>query len=243
MIQFDLDFMRKKSIKPLITILIPSVNEDKIIKKMVEDCYKLENLHLEVLVIVDSKTTEKTLREAKKTKGKVIHVAKSNGKGSAIKLAIPYINGLYTVQIDADYQFLPREIPKMLAPLFNGYDVTLGTRYENGADVEKGSVSLTKKVGSFGLSLVTSIFAKQRITDVMAGFKGFKTPVLKKLNPQVNHFGYEAELVIKAAQYGYKIKNVPITYKKRTEGVSNVASIKHGLLVLQTIIQTGLAKK
>jgi len=225
--------------KPLITILIPTINEDTVIRKTISDCYKLSDINIEVLVIVDNKTTEKTLQEAKKTKARIIDVGKSSGKGSAIKLAVPYIHGVYTVQIDADYQFMPFEIPKLLVPVMDDFDVALGTRYQKGANIEKGSVSLFKLVGSFGLSAITSIFARQRISDVMAGFKAFKTSVLKQLRPEVNHFGYEAELVIKAAKEHYKIINIPITYKKRSEGRSNVASIKHGLLVLRTILSVG----
>ncbi|HKC78459.1 MAG TPA: hypothetical protein VKB83_00005, partial [Nitrosopumilaceae archaeon] len=83
-------------------------------------------------------------------------------------------------------------------------------------------------------------FIRQRITDVMAGFKGFKRNVLVELDPQVDHFGYEAELVIRASQKKYKIINVPISYKKRDIGVTNVQSFKHGFLVLQSIINTSL---
>jgi glycosyltransferase involved in cell wall biosynthesis len=238
-----LHFMEKKINKPRVTVIIPSVNEDKIIKKIVADCYKITDFTIDVFVIVDSKTTKQTITEASKSQAKVINIGKGQGKGYAIARAIPFVKNDYVLQIDADYQFVPSDISKLLEPLFHGYDVTLGTRYQKGADVEKGSVSFIKLLGSYGLSFVTSIFAGQRITDVMAGFKAFKTPVLRKLDPRVNHFGYEAELVIKAAQQKYKIKNVPIMYKKRTEGNSNVASLKHGLLVLETIITVGVTKK
>ncbi len=76
----------------------------------------------------------------------------------------------------------------------------------------------------------------------MAGFKAFKTSVLKDLDPRTDHFGYEAELVVRAANRKYKIINVPITYKKRAEGKTSVSSFKHGLLVLQTILQTAFEK-
>jgi dolichol-phosphate mannosyltransferase len=123
------------------------------------------------------------------------------------------------------------------------YDVTLGTRYEKGANVEQGSVSRLKLWGSYILSLATSLFSGQRITDVMCGFKGFKRSVLEELSPRVDHFGYEAELVIKAAKQNYKILNVPITYRKRISGKSNVHLIKHGILVLYTIFKYGLSTK
>ena len=180
----------------------------------------------------------KQKKVAKESKAKIINIGDQLGKGIAIRYAIPYLKTDYVVQIDADYQFMPYEIPDLIEPLLKGYDVVLGTRYQKGSRIEPESVSLLRLVGSYGLSLITSIFAQKRVTDVMAGFKAFKTVVLKDLNPQVSHFGYEAELAVRAAKRKYKIINVPISYKKRTVGRSSVSSIKHGLLVLQTIIDT-----
>ncbi|OGH12560.1 MAG: hypothetical protein A2857_01235 [Candidatus Levybacteria bacterium RIFCSPHIGHO2_01_FULL_36_15] len=223
-----------------VTVLIPAVNEEKTIEKMVKDCIKIKKYNINILVIIDSKTTDQTRKIAEKSGAKVVHVGKGMGKGNAVKLSIPHIKGDYVVQIDADYQFIPSEIPRLIDPLTKGHDVTLGTRYQKGSSVEPGSVSFLKLLGSFFLSGATSAVTKQRITDVMAGFKGFKTPVLKEIKPEENHFGYEAELVIKAVKKKYKVLNVPITYKKRSSGSSNVNSIKHGILVLITILKTGL---
>jgi glycosyltransferase involved in cell wall biosynthesis len=229
--------MKSEIKKPTLTILVPALNEEKTITKIIVDCLKLKQYDVTVLVAVDSKTTDNTDKVAKKAGAKVIY-AKGLGKGSNVKSSLPYIKGDYFVQIDADYQFIPKDIPKLIEPLIKGYDVTLGTRYQKGSKVEKGSVSPLKLFGSYFLSFVTSLAARQRITDVMAGFKGFKTSVLKDLDPQTPHFGYEAELVVRAAKRRYKIVNVPITYKKRIVGSSSVSSIKHGLLVLGTIIKT-----
>lgn len=225
--------------KPSLTVIIPAVNEESIIKKIVQDSLKHKQYKITVLVVIDSKTTDRTKPEAIKAGAKVIHAGSNKGKGAAFRYVIPYLKSDYAIQIDADYQFLPSEIPKLIEPLRKNYDVTLGTRYQKGAYVEKESVSVLKYFGSLFLSLATSLFARQRISDVMAGFKAFKTPALKKIAPTTNHFGYEAELVIKAAQNNYRIKNVPISYKKRTSGRSSVDSIKHGALVLETILRIG----
>jgi glycosyltransferase involved in cell wall biosynthesis len=232
----------KKKKKPTVTIFIPAYNEEKNIKKIVKDSFGVSSILPDVLVIIDSKTTDNTIVEAKKAGARILKIKNSLGKGTNIAGAIQHIKGDYVLQIDADYQFIPNDIPKLIDPLLNGYDVTLGTRYEKGAKVEKDSVTPLKLFGSYFLSLVTSVAIMQRVTDVMAGFKAFKTPVLKELAPKTHHFGYEAELVIKAAKYGYKIKNVPITYKKRVVGNSNVQSLKHGFLVLQSIIGTRFEK-
>lgn len=233
----------RRSTYPTITVLVPAYNEGKNIERIIRDIQKLPHYHIDILVIIDSKTTDNTGQIAKRLGARTLYIKRSIGKGTNIKKAIPYITGRYAIQIDADYQFIPNDIPKLVRPLENGYDVTLGTRYQKDAHVEKGSVSNLKLFGSYFLSFMTSVVVKQRITDVMAGFKAFKTEVLKDISPTVDHFGYEAELVIRASQKNYRILNVPITYKKRQTGQSNVSSFKHGLLVLGTILNTGLHKK
>jgi dolichol-phosphate hexosyltransferase len=231
--------MKKKT---NVTIIIPALNEGEILKKTIDECLKIQMYNIDVLVVIDSKTDMHTKKVLKKSTVKSVNIGKGLGKGAAVRLSIPYIKSDYVVQIDADYQFMPHEIPLIVSPLLAGYDVTLGTRYQKGSKIESDAVSIFRLLGSYGLSLITSLFVGQRITDVMAGFKGFRTSVLRDLNPQTNHFGYEAELVIRAAKKNYKIINIPITYKKRVVGNSSVSSIKHGLLVLKTIINTAYKK-
>ncbi len=221
-----------------ISVIVPAYNEEKNIEKILLNIKKLSQYKLQILVAVDSKTTDDTAKIANQNKVEVLITKKTRGKGDVIRQAIAQIKGDYAIQIDADSQFLPSDIPKLIKPLQEGYDVTLGTRYQKGSHVQEGSVSPIKRFGSFFLSLTTSLFCGVRVTDVMAGFKAFKTPVLKKIKPKDPYFGYEAELVIKAAKKNYKILNVPISYKKRIIGQSTVNSLKHGFEVLGTIIST-----
>ncbi len=232
--------MKQTLKKPFITITIAALNEEKIISKTLKECFKLKKFYnLQILVILDSKTTDNTAKVAKKLNVSVIQTGKWQGKGAALRKAMKFVKGEYTVQLDADYQFMPFDIPKMIKPLQNGYDVTLATRYEKGSKVEGGSVTKFRRFGILCLSFVTSLFCGQRVTDVLAGFKAFKTSVLKDINIQVSDYGYEAEEVIKAAQKGYKIKNVPITYKARNTGKSNLIPLIDGFNFLTTIIKLG----
>lgn len=232
--------MNSSKRQPYVSVIVPAYNEEKNIEKILASLKKIKDFKLQIIVAVDSKTTDNTAKIAKKFPAEIIFTKNTSGKGDVIAQAIKSVKGDYTLQIDADSQFLPNDIPKLISPLFEGYDVTLGTRYQKGAKVQKESVTFIKRLGSYFLSFMTSLFAGVWVTDVMAGFKAFKTPVLKKIKPTTSHFGYEAELVIRAAQKNYKIKNVPITYKKRVVGQSTVNSIKHGLLVLGTIVKVGL---
>lgn len=227
--------------KPKVTITMAALNEEKVIGKTLAECFKLNKLYdLQVLVVLDSKTTDNTKEVSEKAGATVIDTGKWRGKGAALRKATKFITGDYVIQIDADYQFMPFDIPKFMDALQNGYDVALATRYEKGAKVSKDSVTPFRQFGIHVLSLATSIAAGQRVTDMLAGFKGFKVNVLKDINMKEDHYGYEAEVIIKAAQKKYKITNIPITYKKRVTGVTKLMPIKDGILFLQTIIKIGL---
>lgn len=232
--------MKPRGKKPSVSITIAALNEEKIIAKTLRECFKLKQYELQVLVVLDNKTTDNTAKVAEKSGAKVIQTGKWLGKGAALRKSINYVKGDYVVQIDADYQFMPYDIPKMINPLISGYDVALATRYEKGAKVERGSVTRLRRIGIWGLSFVTSIFCGQRVTDVLAGFKAFKTKVLKDIDIQINNYAYEAEEVIKASQKGYKIVNIPVTYKTRNTGKSNLVPLKDGLIFLILIVKMGL---
>ena len=221
-----------------LTIVIPSLNDEKTISAIVNDCLRYSPVKPKILVVLDTKTSDDTSNFAKKAGAEVIHIGKGKGKGYAFRNAIPHVQSKYLIQIDSDYQFLPKDLKKIFKPLQNGYDLSLGTRYQTGSKVEKGSVSILKYLGSLFLSTITSLLIGVKITDVMAGFKGFKTDSLKKIKLTTDHFGYEAEVIIKASQKGMSITNVPIGYKKRAAGNSSLSSFKDGYLVLKTILKS-----
>ncbi|TSC88544.1 MAG: dolichol-phosphate mannosyltransferase [Microgenomates group bacterium Gr01-1014_7] len=231
--------MKKRSEHPFVSVMIAALNEEKNIERTIRETIKIKKYKLEVLVVLDSKTTDHTGEVAKKAGAKVIHTGKWLGKGAALRLALPSAKGDIIVQMDADYQFMPYDIPKLVEPLLSGYDVALGSRYEKGGNPEKGSVTRLRRIGIYALSLLTSCFSGQRITDMPAGFKAFKKKALEDINMQINHYGYEAEVIIKAAQKNYKIICVPIDYKTRVVGNSKLIPFKDGFLFLKTILSVG----
>lgn len=230
--------MKKET--PFVSVMIAALNEEKNIERTIRETLKIKKYKLEVLVVLDSKTTDHTGEVSKKAGAKVIHTGKWLGKGPALRLALPAARGDIIVQMDADYQFMPYDIPKLVEPLLCGFDVALGSRYEKGGNPEKGSVTRLRRIGIYTLSLLTSVFSGQRITDMPAGFKAFKKKVLKDIDMQIDHYGYEAEVIIKAAQKNYKIICVPIDYKTRVVGNSKLIPFKDGYLFLKTILSVGL---
>jgi glycosyltransferase involved in cell wall biosynthesis len=160
---------------------------------------------------------------------------KNQGKGAAFRKGIDSAKGKYIIQIDADLQFQPEEIPHFIDKL-QTYDIVVGSRFNQGS-IEKGSVSLVNLFGNWLMSATTTVFSGIRVTDIMAGFKGFRANIAKKLNLSTSHFGYEAEIIVKAGKYDYSVFELPITYKKRTIGSSSVNPIQDGLKVSSTVIR------
>jgi len=219
-----------------VSIIVPAYNEEKNLPVVVDSLRKLSGYDFEI-IIVDDGSKDKTAEVAKNLGTKVISYSPNRGKGAAFREGIPHATGKYVIQIDADHQFQPADIPVLLKSLEAGSDIVLGSRFKGGT-VEKGSVSKTNSFGNWVMSFAVSVFSGQRVYDIMAGFKGFRREVLRALNLKTDHFGYEAEIVVTGKSRGYKIDEVPIKYTRRVDGVSNVKKFKDGSLVLCTIVKT-----
>ena len=225
-----------------ISIVIPAYNEESNILDTIKRVRKSLSSHDYEIIVVDDGSKDNTFNAVKKsrlTNVKCYRLNKNSGKGAAFRFGIKKSVGKITVQIDADSQFLPEEIPKILKPFEkDDTDVVLASRFCKGAYIESGSVSFRNRIGNYGASLLTSFACLKRVTDIQAGFKAFKTEHLKKIDFKENRFGYEPEVVILASKMGLKIKEIPITYKKRRKGQSNIKFIQDAINISKTIFRT-----
>jgi glycosyltransferase involved in cell wall biosynthesis len=125
--------MSKKDHSLKLSIIIPVYNEKDTIQKII---YKVKSVKLgninKQIIVVDDCSTDGTTDILKKIKNnekaiEVIFKTKNEGKGAAIKTAIPYIKGEVTLIQDADLEYDPEDIPKLLRPILYGQaEVTYG---------------------------------------------------------------------------------------------------------------------
>lgn len=224
-------------IHPLVSIIIPSYNEEKNIAKIIGECKKLKEKFPIELIVVDGGSIDQTVKIAKQYKAdKIIAFPTKRGKGVDFWAGVNAASGDYIIQIDADCQFQPYEIPTFVKALKQGADVVIGTRFAGGR-VEKGSIMPLNLFGNRLISAATSIACGRRITDVMAGFKGFRKKALHNLDLHEKHFEYEAEVVVKTVRMGMNLVEVPITYKRRRGGQSGIRAVRDGLKVVRAIIR------
>lgn len=221
--------------KKLVSIILTSYNEERNIGSTIKDCQKLKKLFPIEIIVVDAASKDRTVEIAKRLKvDRIIRFPIKRGKGADFWAGGLAAKGDYIIQIDTDHQFQPNEIPLFIDALNKGADVIIGTRFEGGK-IQKGSVSLRNFIGNWIMSAATSIASGRRITDVMAGFKGFKKNAFLAIDLKERHFEYEAETVTKSCKMGMNLVQIPITYTKRHGGASGIRALRDGLNVLKAI--------
>lgn len=218
--------------KPKVSVIIPTFNEQETITPLIREIQKFKGKYILEIIVSDGGSTDDTVKLARKEKVEVIQSPGKRGKGIDFWEAAQKAKGEYIVQIDADYQFSPKEIFLFVNALENGADIAIAHR------VDQSVASFIRTFGNWVQSIVTTILIRKKIHDTFAGFKAIKKSVLLDLNLQEHHFGYEAEIVIKGVRMGYKLIQIPVSYKMRQAGESQVNLLKHGFLNLKSIIKT-----
>lgn len=154
------------------------------------------------------------------------------GKGHAVRRGIAEARGAVMAQIDADLQFLPEELPRLVAPVVEGRaDVALGSRFMDGSAV-RGGVTAARGAGNRAVSLYVSALFGQRMTDVLAGMKAWSRHAAEVIDLGSDNFSYEIEIPARALRAGLRVVDVPISAEERRAGESHVAVVRVGLRLL-----------
>lgn len=201
----------------MLSIIIPAYNEEKTIEKLVSRLKeaKLEGIKKEILVVNDA-SQDLTLEKLKKIKGiKILSHKRNMGKGAAVKTGLENSQGDILLIQDADLEYDPGDIRKIIEPILNKRaEIVFGSRNLAG---RKSYSSLVFFVGGLLIEFITNKILNTNLTDSLTGSKAFTRKVYKRISPiKSNGFEIEAEITAKSVKSGFKIIEVPISYKART---------------------------
>lgn len=232
-----------------LSIIIPVFNEEKTIISVLE---RIQDLSLgkveKEVVIVDDGSIDKTVEKIKKFlslgKKKEYHLyqhGKNQGKGSAVKTGIEKASGDYVVIQDADLEYNPKDILRLLDAVHNGLDVVYGTRLKRLPHFQKEERTgrfIVHYLGNKFLSLLTSVLYGQWLTDMETCYKLFPRKTALKMKLQARGFEFEPEITARLIKKGYTIHEVPISTNPRgyTEG-KKLDTFKDGKKALWTLIK------
>lgn len=208
-----------------LSIIVPVYNEERtvsdILKKLV--ALRIPQTKIEI-IIVDDGSKDTSVAKIKKliVKNDFISFIRHNknlGKGAAVIAGIKKSQGDYILIQDADLEYDPLYIRKLIKPLLQKQaDVIYGTRLRRWPNLQKDEKTfrfLLHYLGNRTLSLIFSILYTSWLTDIETCYKIFPRKAVKQMHLFSKGFEFEAEITAKLVKMGYRICEVPITTKPR----------------------------
>lgn len=213
-----------------IYVCVPTYNEKENIEKLVKSIFDLDIKGLTVLIVDDSSpdgTGEIADELAKKYSVKVIHRETKNGLGgayiSAFKKALE--DGAdFLFGMDADLSHDPRDIPRFLKEIDNGYDIVIGSRKIEGGEIKNWSA--WRYFCSNGATWFARTLLGIKTNDITNSFRCYQADVLRKLDLdkiESNGYAFFEETIYLCEKKGFKIKEIPIVFVDREEGQSKLS--------------------
>ena len=162
------------------------------------------------------------------------------GKGAAIRAGFERATGDIVLIQDADLEYDPRDIPRVIQPILDGIaDVCFGSRFIGSP---RRALFFWHTVMNKGLTLVSNALNDINITDMETGYKAFRIEVIRSIQLEENRFGIEPELTAKVAKLRLRLYEVPISYQGRTYAEGKKIGWKDGVRALYCIVKYGVRR-
>jgi len=228
-----------------LSIVIPCYNELKTIETIITAVKKLHYDNKEIILIDDFSNdgTRELIKKNIETKvDKVIYHNKNIGKGATIRSGIKAATGDIVVIQDADLEYDPEEILKLIEPILNGKaDVVYGSRFV-GATPHR-VLYFWHLIANKLLTTLSNMFTNITLTDMETCYKAFKREIIQSITIEENRFGFEPEITAKVAKMNCRIYEVGISYYGRTYEEGKKIGWKDAISALRCIIKYNLFKK
>ena len=189
--------------------------------------------YVDEVIVVDDGSTDNTARVAELGGATVIRHAANRGKGAAIQSILAEARKRkpdILVLLDADSQHDPNEIPALIKPISEGFDLVIGSR-----EAQKDKTPRYRRIGQKVLLRSTRLASKTNISDSESGFRALSPKAINKLDLKEKGFAIESEMITRAADKNLKITEVPISNIYTMDG-STLNPIRHGIEVLSRVI-------
>lgn len=223
----------------VISVVIPAYNEEKTISNVISETISvMESLKLPYeIIVVDDGSTDDTGQIAARYKATVLSNGKNQGKGYALRKGFQHAQGDIIVTIDSDGAHKPKEIPDLVNPLLNGFDIVAGSRF---LGRRRDSISRLNLLGNFLFNITIMILTRKRVTDSQTGFRAFKKEFLQKISLESCSYEIETEITIKGLKNGFVCKEIPISCNKRKYNISKLKILSDGTKILRTILKASI---
>jgi len=213
-----------------VTILLPTMNEEKTVGKTLESIPQTKSLTYEK-VIVDTNSTDDTIKIARRYGCKIINEGRK-GYGRAYKTGLQRAAGEMIVCADADNTYPLEEISRIIDMMKNDdLDFVTCSRFPN---MEKGSMSKINYIGNMGLTFICNLLFNTKFKDTQSGMWFIRKKILPYMKLNEDGMEFSTEIKLEAAKMGH-ITEIPVVYRKR-EGEAK-QKISNGFKILKFMLK------
>jgi glycosyltransferase involved in cell wall biosynthesis len=222
--------------RPTVGVIMPALDEEASVGATVR---QVPRSVVDEVIVVDNGSTDRTAEVARLAGARVVHEPQ-RGYGAACWAGVQATESDVLVFLDADGSFDGAEIPTLIEPLCTGQaDLVLGSR--SLGQVTPDAMPAHQRFGNqLTASLLQTLFGMQ-VSD-LGPFRAIGRSKLLALNMSEMSFGWPTEMMVKAARMGYRVVEVPVTYRCRIGGRSKVSgnlagSIKAGWHIMRVVLR------
>lgn len=226
--------------EPLISVIVPVYNEENTLQELLERLRRAP-FRKEIIVVDDASTDKTPDILAEQPDIIAIRHERNKGKGSAIRTGIQYATGEAVIIQDADLEYDPNEIPKVVAPILRGEaTVVYGTRFRKG--MPKG-MPLPNKIANIILAWAVRVLYRYPLTDEATCYKAFRTDFLRSIPLRCKRFEFCPEVTAKTLRRGVPIMEVELEgYRPRLKRDGKKIRWTDGVEALWTLIKYRFGK-
>lgn len=224
------------------SIVIPCYNEEKTLAACVEKVMKIarEKLTLEIIIVDDASSDASVdiARELGKTYREIrlLRHDKNMGKGAALRTGFKNATGDFVAVQDADLEYNPEELRKLLIPLIEGdADVVLGSRFSSSGPHRV--LYFWHYMGNRFLTFLSNMLTDLNLTDMETCYKVFRRDIIQNIDFRENRFGFEPEIVARIAHMRLRIYEMGISYRGRTYAEGKKIGVRDGFRALYCILR------